>query len=138
MIVASPAAIALSVGAEADYWDSLLAGELRLQRCAACKAWHWPAVFRCAGCGSWDHVWEQVGLTGKVYSWTRSWHPFGGLEAIEKPFVIAVVQLDGGGGARLVGIMDDPGEVRIGQAVNGRITQTPLGAETVPSIRWSI
>ena len=84
--MASPAAIALSVGAEADYWDSLLAGELRLQRCAACKAWHWPAVFRCAGCGSWDHVWEQVGLTGKVYSWTRSWHPFGGLEAIEKPW----------------------------------------------------
>lgn len=133
----SAAATALSVGAEAEYWDGLLAGELRLQRCAGCKAWHWPAVFRCARCGSWEHEWEPVALTGTVYSWTRSWHPFGGLETIEKPFVIAVVALEGGGGARLVGIMDDPGKVRIGQAVRGRITSSPFGAGNIPSIRWS-
>lgn len=133
-----PQAAALAIGAEGAYWDGLLAGELRLQKCAGCRTWHWPAVFRCAECGSWEHVWEQVGLTGRVYSWTRNWHPFGGLEAIEKPFVIAVVQLEGGGGARLVGIMDDPGDVRIGQDVSGRIESTPVGVGTVPSIRWSI
>jgi uncharacterized OB-fold protein len=133
----SEAAIALASGAEAEYWDGLLAGELRLQRCAACKSWHWPAVFRCAGCGSWDHVWEPVSLAGKVYSWTRSWHPFGGLEAIDKPFVIAVVQLDTGGQARLVGIMDDPGEVHIGLPVTGTITTTAFAGEDVPAIRWS-
>lgn len=135
--MASAAAVALSVGAEAEYWDGLLAGELLLQRCADCRAWHWPAVFRCAACGSWEHIWEKAALTGQVYSWTRSWHPFGGLEAIDKPFVIAVVQLDGGGRARLVGIMDDPGGVRIGQPVTGRITATPFGDGAVPSIRWS-
>lgn len=135
--MASTDATALSVGAEAEYWDGLLSGELRLQRCAGCSTWHWPAVFRCAGCGSWEHVWETAALTGKVYSWTRSWHPFGGLEAIDKPFVIAVVQLDRAGQARLVGIMDDPGEVSIGQPVRGRITTTPFGDATVPSIRWS-
>lgn len=135
--MASAIATALSVGAEAEYWDGLLAGELRLQRCAACKTWHWPAVFRCAGCGSWEHIWEAAALTGKVYSWTRSWHPFGGLEAIEKPFVIAVVRLDGGGGARLIGIMDDSGDIHIGQPVSGRIMSTPFGGDTVPSIRWS-
>lgn len=133
----SAAAAALSVGAESEYWDGLLAGELRLQRCAGCRAWHWPAVFRCAACGSWEHLWEPVALTGNVYSWTRNWHPFGGLEALEKPFVIAVVALGGGGGARLVGIMDDPGDVHIGQTVRGRITTTQFAADTVPSIRWS-
>lgn len=134
----SAAANALSVGAEAEYWDGLLCGELRLQRCASCKAWHWPAVFRCAGCGSWEHAWEAVALAGNLYSWTRSWHPFGGLEAIDKPFVIAVVKLTGGGGARLIGIMDDPGAVHIGQSVSGRITTTKFADETIPSIRWSI
>jgi uncharacterized OB-fold protein len=133
----SATATALAVGAEAEYWDGLMAGELRLQRCARCAAWHWPAVFRCKDCGSWDHVWEPVDLAGSVYSWTRSWHPFGGLEALEKPFVIAVVQLKGGGGARLVGIMDDPGEVRIGQSVTGRTTTTIHAGEPVPAIRWS-
>lgn len=133
----SDAAIALASGAEAEYWDGLLAGELRLQRCASCNVWHWPAAFRCAECGSWDHVWEPVALSGKVYSWTRSWHPFGGLEAIGKPFVIAVVQMEGGGKARLIGIMDDPGEVRIGQSVTGRITTTEFAGGSVPSIRWA-
>ena len=57
--------------------------------------------------------------------------------ALEKPFVIAVVQLKGGGGARLVGIMDDPGEVRIGQSVTGRTTTTIHAGEPVPAIRWS-
>lgn len=132
----SSAATAYSVGAEAEYWDALLAGELRLQRCAGCKTWHWPAVFRCAECGSWEHEWEPVALTGKVYSWTRTWHAFGGIESIGKPFVIAVVALEGGGGARLVGIMDDPGDVHVGQPVRGRITTTPFGAEQIPSIRW--
>lgn len=133
----SDKAAALATGAEAEYWEGLMAGELRLQRCTGCGAWHWPAVFRCAGCGSWEHAWEAVALNGTVYSWTRSWHPFGGLEAIDKPFVIAVVQLEGGGNARLVGMMDDPGDVRIGQKVSARIESVPFGDKDVPSIRWS-
>lgn len=134
----SEEAQALAYGAEAEYWDGLLAGELRLQKCAGCGSWHWPAVFRCAGCGSWDHVWEAVELTGTVYSWTRSWHPFGGLEDISKPFLIAVVELAGGGHARLMGIVDDTPEVHIGQKVYGQISTTKCAAQTVPSIRWSV
>jgi hypothetical protein len=128
---------ALASGAEADYWAGLAEGELRLQKCAACGTWHWPAVFRCAECGSWDHDWEPVELSGAIYSWTRTWHPFGGLEEIEKPFVISVVQLDGGGQARLVGIMDTPDDVRIGQKVTGHIATTIYAGRSVPSIRWT-
>ncbi len=133
----SQTAKALASGAEAEYWDGLLAGELRLQRCRACKKWHWPAVFRCAACGSWEHDWESVALAGKIFSWTRSWHPFEGLERIEKPFVVAVVELEGGGNARLVGIMDGPDDVRIGQNVTGRIAETVFQDQVVPAIRWA-
>lgn len=133
----SDRAATLAIGAEAEYWDGLFAGELRLQRCGKCRKWHWPAVFRCADCGSWDHVWEAVSLHGTIYSWTRTWHPFGGLEALDKPFVIAVVQLNGGGGARLAGIMNDAGDVRIGQSVQGSISSTPFAGGDIPAIRWS-
>ena len=127
---------ALATGADAPYWDGLLAGELRLQKCTGCNRWHWPAVWRCSDCGSWEHAWQGVEPSGKVYSWTRTWHAFGGLEGITKPFVIAVVELAAAGGARLTGIMDDPGKVEIGQSVSGMITSTPFGNSLVPAIRW--
>tara|TARA_R110002072_G_scaffold93924_6_gene208002 strand:- start:4232 stop:4642 length:411 start_codon:yes stop_codon:yes gene_type:complete len=127
---------ALATGADSPYWDGLLAGELRLQQCAGCQSWHWPAVWRCSDCGSWDHVWSHVEPAGTIYSWTRTWHGFGGLEGISKPFVIAVVELADAGGVRLIGILDAPGEIHIGQDVSGTITTTPYGSNEVPAIRW--
>lgn len=77
-------------------------------------------------------------MRGKIYAWTRTWHGFGGLEALDKPFVSIVVALDGGGGARLMGILDGETEgVAIGQAVVGRIAETPFGGQAVPAIRWT-
>lgn len=76
-------------------------------------------------------------MRGKIYTWTRTWHGFGGLEALDKPFVSVVVALDGGGGARLMGILDGDTEgVAIGQAVVGGVAETPFGGEAVPAIRW--
>lgn len=126
----------LLTGADGPYWTALQEGRLQLQRCAACKAWHWPAVWRCSACGGWDQTWEDVAPKGEVFSWTRTWHAFGGLERIEKPFVIAVVKLDGGGGARLVGIVDDSGEVTIGQRVQGGVAQTAYANTSVPAFHW--
>lgn len=128
----------LATGAEAPFWQGLLDGKLALQRCKGCKSWHWPAVWRCSACGSWEHVWEDVAMRGEIYTWTRNWHPFGGLEALEKPFVIVVVKLDGAHGARLMGILDgETTDVAIGQKVTGRVAQTPYADRSVPAIRWS-
>jgi uncharacterized OB-fold protein len=77
-----------------------------------------------------------VPLQGRVYSWTRTWHDFGGLERLDKPFVIAVVQLDGGGNARLLGMVEGNAEVAIGDLVTGAIAETPWGEASVPAIRW--
>ena len=129
-------AAALSTGADGPYWSALLEGRLQLQRCAACKQWHWPAVWRCSHCGSWEQSWEDVSLRGKVYSWTRTWHAFAGIEHLAKPFVIAVVKLDGGGGARLVGIVDDNADVAIGDAVAGCVGETPYDGASIPALKW--
>src|SRR3546814_3931465 len=69
-----------TVGADGPYWQALAEGRLELPRCEGCNRWHWPAVFRCGECGSWDHRWHTVATEGTIFSWTRTWHPFDGSE----------------------------------------------------------
>lgn len=126
-----------STGADGPYWDGLAEGRLLLPACAACERWHWPAVWRCAACGSWDQNWRQVSLEGHIYSWTRTHHKFNGLEALETPFVIAVVELEEAGGIRLMGRLETSGPiVRIGQNVTGIISSSHCLGRDVPSILW--
>tara|TARA_R110001606_G_scaffold236227_1_gene384240 strand:- start:204 stop:443 length:240 start_codon:yes stop_codon:yes gene_type:complete len=77
-----------------------------------------------------------VSPEGTIYSWTRTWHPFGGLEAVEKPFLIAVVELQAAGKIRLAGLMDESDTVHIGQKVSGEIGTTLYDGRDVPAIRW--
>lgn len=130
---------ALAVGAEGPYWDALLDGRLALQRCAQCKTWHTPAVWRCSDCGSWEHVWEGTPMRGAIFTWTRNWHRFGGQESLELPFVTVVVALDHMSGARVMGLMDkDSADIAIGAKVMGVRADTPWADSSVPSIRWSL
>lgn len=130
---------ALAIGAEGPYWEALLDGRLALQKCARCKRWHTPAVWRCSHCGSWDHVWEDVPMRGRIFTWTRNWHRFGGQEALDLPFVTVVVELDGADGARVMGLLDkDSADVAIGASVTGIRTDTSYADRKVPSIRWSL
>ena len=85
--MATLTADALANGADAPYWQGLIDGKPQLQRCGGCGTWHWPAVWRCGVCGGWNQVWEPIALKGEIYTWARTWHPFGGTEALPKPFV---------------------------------------------------
>lgn len=126
------------LGAEGPYWEGLAAGRLVLQQCEKCEKWNWPAVWRCGECGSWDHVWHEQPLTGKIFTWTRTHHRFGGTEGLEVPFVTALVQLDAVP-VRLQGLIEGvDGPLRIGTPVSGQISATPFGDAKIPSIRWSI
>lgn len=129
----------VSSGADQPYWDGLEEGRVLMQRCASCHGWRWPAVWRCGGCGSWDHDWLPIEPVGRVYAWTRTWHPFGGLDAVEKPFVSLVVSLDGAGDRRITGLLEgEESGLAIGASVSGRVADVTVMGRDLPSIRWSL
>jgi uncharacterized OB-fold protein len=52
------------------FWDWCGKGELRLQRCGACKHLAWPVVRKCEQCGEQGFTWERLSGRGKVVSWS--------------------------------------------------------------------
>lgn len=126
------------LGADGRYWDALLEGRLELPRCKGCGAWHWPAVWRCGACGSWDHEWREQPLAGTVFSYTRTHHRFAGSEAFALPFVSVLVELESAP-VRLIGVLeDDEAGLRIGARVTGRIDRTAFGKASIPALRWQL
>lgn len=126
------------LGAEGPYWEGLAVGQLVLPRCKGCGAWHWPAVWRCGQCGSWEHEWVEQPLAGTIFSWNRTHHRFAGTEGLPVPFTTLLVEL-GGSAIRLLGLIEGSEEgLRIGAAVTGRIDRTAYQDTTIPSIRWTL
>lgn len=132
-------AVRETTGADGPYWTGLAQGQLQLPRCSQCKAWHWPAVFRCGHCGAWDIGWEPVSAEGEIYSWTRTHHGFAGTEGIGVPYVSLVVSLPQAGGRRLLGLLSgsDAG-LRIGARVRGTIATTRVGSDDIPALHWQL
>ena len=60
------------VGADHPYWEALRDGRVSQQQCSDCQQWHWPAVYRCSHCGSWEQQWHEVEPRGRIYSWTTA------------------------------------------------------------------
>lgn len=127
------------IGLDTPYWNSLDNDQLSLPRCGGCGRWQWPAVARCGECGHWGSDWQDVAIQGRIFSWTRTAHRFGGTEGLPLPFVSLLVEIDGTDGKRLMGLLDGAdqnGAIQIGTAVIGRIGSTSYGEEQVPVILW--
>lgn len=126
------------LGADEEYWRALDHGVIKMQQCAGCGRWNWPAVWRCGECGSWEHRWHEVEPKGRIFTWTRNWHDFGWPSPDGLPYVSVVVELDGAGQRRLLGVLDDPkAEVRIGQPVTARPFKIEWEGEPVTVLRWT-
>ena len=81
--------------------------------------------------------WVALEPDGKIYTWTRVWHRFGGTEAFPIPFVSVLVELPEAGGIRLLGRLDETAEdPRIEQPVVGRMVPTEAFGRSVPAWRW--
>ncbi|HEY9565312.1 MAG TPA: OB-fold domain-containing protein [Nocardioides sp.] len=99
-----------------EFWVAAEEGKLRLPRCPICREWSWYPPPTCGTDGV-PPVWEEVPLTGTIFSFTvvhRSFLPPG---TVEVPYTVALVELDGVPGPRLVGDVRTPEPVRIGDRV---------------------
>jgi hypothetical protein len=99
----------------AFFWQGVAAGELRIQRCTACRALRHPPGPMCPRCHSldWDHL--AASGRGHVYSFVVAHHP--PVPPFSYPNAIALIELDEGTRlvSNLVGI--DPADVAIGLRV---------------------
>ena len=99
------------------YWDALMAGGFRLQRCADCKkVRHYPRPV-CDACYSMNAEWFDASGHGTVHSWTITHHAFHPGFKGDLPFTLLTVDLEEGVRmqAQSRGIAE--GELRIGLPV---------------------
>ncbi len=96
-------------------WEGAEKGELRIQRCGACKGLRHPPRPMCPLCTSldWDYVLSSG--NGEVYSFIVHHHP--PVYGFETPFAIALVELEEG--TRMVGNLPgvSPEKVEVGLPV---------------------
>ena len=106
-------------GLSAPYWEGLRRGALLVQRCSACGGWQW-------------------GPRGRIYSWTRSFHPVHPALKEHPPYLIVVVELPHAGSIRMVGNLlgDAQQAVRIGAEVVGVFEHHPDAQPPFTLLQW--
>ena len=85
-----------AVADDARFWSYVAAGELRLQRCAACGTFRHPPRPVCARCGATGAEWVPSPGTGEVWSYTVVHPPTLPAFAGRTPYGAVVVRLDEG------------------------------------------
>lgn len=102
-----------AAGPDRIYRDNLDAGDIKIQKCAACAENFFPPRVMCPKCRSRDHAWVDVSGSGEIYSASvvRRKPERGG------DYSIVLVDLDEG--VRMMSTVTDavPTEVAIGQRV---------------------
>lgn len=99
----------------AFYWQGLREHALRVQQCRACDRRRFPPMPNCPYCASPASEIRQASGSGTVYSWVVVHRAFDPAFAKDVPYVLATVDLDGGG--RTVGRLEGTETVDFGQRV---------------------
>jgi len=101
----------------APFYEAARRGELRLQRCRACRRWrHYPRP-ACPDCQSREYDWERASGRGAVYTWTIVRGPTLPAFQAKLPYNVVDVVLEEG--VHFVSEVLDcaPDELRAGMAV---------------------
>ena len=115
------------------FWDGARAGKLMIQRCKGCGLLRHPPGPVCPSCHSFE--WDTVEASGRgtVYSFVVMHYPE--VPPFDHPNPIVLVELEEGTRliSQIVGIQ--PGEVRIGQAVQVEFNSFNDGELVLPQFR---
>jgi uncharacterized OB-fold protein len=125
-------------GLDAPYWEAAQRGELRVQRCRACRAWQWGPEWICHACLSFDLGWEAVEGRGTIYSWERVWHPVHPALKDAGPYLVVLVELPHAGGIRMIGnLLGDPHQpVAIGAPVAAVFEHHAAAPQPYTLVQW--
>ena len=120
------------------YWEGTRAGKLMVQRCADCGTWQWGPEWICHACHSWDMRWTEVKGNGRIYSWTRCWHPVHPALKEHGAYIAVVVELPDAGNIRMLGnLLGDPMQlVMIGAPVEAVFEPHDDGATPYTLVQW--
>ena len=127
-------------GLSAPYWEGLRRGELLVQRCTACGGWQWGPEWICHRCHSFDVAWTAIQGRGRIYSWTRSFHPVHPALKEHPLYLIVVVELPGAGNIRMLGnLLGDPHQtVQIGADVMAVFEHHPDAQPPYSLVQWQL
>lgn len=114
------------------FWDAASQNRLVIPRCTDCGTHRMPPTPFCPACQSQSIHWVELSGRGKVYSYTVVSRAI--LPDMDDclPYVPAVIELDGGGGTRLISnVVDVPVDViTVGAPV--RVIWDDVGGVIVP------
>jgi uncharacterized protein len=116
------------------YWDGARAGELRIQRCTACREhYFYPRPF-CPRCGSSEVEWVTASGRASLHSYVINYRPAPGFED-DAPYAIAVVALEEGPRmmTNIVGIENTPENLVLDMPLE--VTFQGRGDQCVPVFR---
>ena len=118
------------------FWEATAAGRLAICRCRACGLWLQPPLERCRRCAG-ETSFEEVSGMGELYSFIVVHHPAVPGYLDELPYVIGLIELAEQSGlrlpARVVGA--DPGDLRVGQAMEAEVVDLTGGDYRVAAFR---
>ncbi|MFE0047459.1 bifunctional MaoC family dehydratase N-terminal/OB-fold nucleic acid binding domain-containing protein [Streptomyces albireticuli] len=109
----------------AGFWEGVAAGELLIQRCAACAELRFPWLPGCGRCGSPDWTTVRASGAGRVFSYVIMHHP--PFPAFDPPYAVGLIEL--AEGVRMISnlIGAEPDHVRIGTRVELEFLQVDTG-----------
>ncbi|MGW6332912.1 Zn-ribbon domain-containing OB-fold protein [Nocardia rhamnosiphila] len=124
-------------GLDLPYHEGLRDHRLVLPHCRACGTWTWPPDVICWNCHTFKPEWVETRPEGRIYSWTRVWHPARPELAGDAPYLIVLVELPHASGVRLIGNLLGPGEqqVKCGTPVSGVFEDSADGEYTL--LQWT-
>ncbi len=135
-----PAPVTETDKLDAPYWAGTRDRVLRVQRCGACNTWQWGPEWLCHNCRSWDMRWVEVEPKGKIWTWTRCWHPVHPALKGHGPYIAVLVELPHAGNVRMLGnLLGDPEQpVRIGAPVEAVFEPHDDAATPYTLVQWKL
>ena len=122
------------------YWTGLQEEVIRVQKCGDCGAFQWGPEWMCHECRSFNMTWVEIEGKGRIYSWTRVWHPVHPSLADRGPYLAVLVEFPAAGNIRMVGNLlgDEMQNPDFGAAVTAVFEHHPEAEVPHTKLQWKL